>query len=428
MTTAEETAISTGALERWVERLEASEALFSAEERCELQSDLRDAIDNVRLYDREHKVANTLQAATLPSDMPRVPGFLFDTAYCPGTNEAEIGGDWYDAFLLPDGRLAVSIGDVSGKGLQAAVLMSEMRHSIRANALDERCTPADILERAGRLLALTGSTLIVTAFVAYIDPVSLSFTYAGAGHPGPVLINRVGSGRVMPTDGVPLGVDFDGQPAVFTEQLHPGEMLVLYTDGLLEFDRDIFQAEHRIVQAARLVWRERPDTLAEAIRSEVMGGAEPNDDIAILCILVDDRPVQRVDIRIPASPQSASLVRRTVERFARGIGLTESEAFAVQIAVGEAVINAIEHAYRLRGGELTVQLERIDDSVRAMVQDFGAWRTASQLSANESELESERGRGLVLIHGFARDVRVHRMPGGTTVRFMIPLGGDVTEE
>jgi serine phosphatase RsbU (regulator of sigma subunit)/anti-sigma regulatory factor (Ser/Thr protein kinase) len=377
------------------------------------------SLDNARLYEREHRVAATLQNAILPERLPRVPGFVFDKTYLPGAAEAEIGGDWYDAFMLPDGRLAVSIGDVGGKGLHAAVLMSEMRHSIRANALDERCSPADVLDRANKLLALSGASLIVTAFFGFLDPVSYTLSYASAGHPGPVLVGPDGQGRILPTDGVPLGVDFAEPPAVFAERLAVGSLLVLYTDGLLEFDRDIIGNERRIVEAARSVLAERPPHMARALERRVLGEAERKDDIALLCVLLDDAPVQAVDVTLPAAGPSAGIVRREVERFAAGVGLSEDTLFALQIAVGEAVINAIEHAYRNRGGELTVRLQRLADGIAASVQDHGAWRAIAH--SKEPPLERERGRGFLLMDGFAEDVRVHKTGTGTTVRFVVPL-------
>jgi serine phosphatase RsbU (regulator of sigma subunit)/anti-sigma regulatory factor (Ser/Thr protein kinase) len=377
------------------------------------------SLDNARLYEREHRVAATLQNAILPERLPRVPGIVFDKTYLPGAAESEVGGDWYDAFMLPDGRLAVSIGDVGGKGLHAAVLMSEMRHSIRANALDERCSPADVLDRANKLLALSGASLIVTAFFGFLDPVSYTFSYASAGHPGPVLVGPDGQGRILPTDGVPLGVDFAEPPTVFGEQLVAGSLLVLYTDGLLEFDRDIIGTERRIVEAARSVLAERPPNLAIALERRVLGGAERKDDIALLCVLLDDTPVETVDVTLPAVGPSAGIVRREVERFAAGVGLSEETLFALQIAVGEAVINAIEHAYRNRGGELSVRLQRLAGGIAASVQDHGAWRVIAH--STEPPLERERGRGFMLMDGFAEDVRVHKTGNGTTVRFVVPL-------
>ncbi len=377
------------------------------------------SLDNARMFERERHVADTLQNAALPQRLPRVPGFLFDKAYYPGATEAEVGGDWYDAFMLPDGRLAISIGDVGGKGLRAAVLMSEMRHSMRANALDDRCTPSDVLDRANRLLKLSGASLIVTAFFGFIDPVTLTLTYAAAGHPGPILAERGEAARVLPTDGVPLGVDFAEPPHTFIVQLGAGALLALYTDGLLEFDRDIIGAEQRIIAATSALREQRPRDFAVALYETVLGTAARKDDVALLMVFLDDRPTERVDVTLPASGQSAALIRRAIERFADGINLDDGTLFALQISVGEAVINAIEHAYRARDGELSVCIEPVQDAISATIRDHGAWRAI--LPSGESPLERERGRGFMLMDGFAEDVRVHRTGHGTTVRFVVPV-------
>ena len=374
------------------------------------------AIDNARMYERAHKVADTLQLATLPSRLPRIPGVVFDKAYYPAATESEVGGDWYDAFLLSDGRLAFSIGDVGGKGLDAAVLMSEMRHSIRANALDERCTPADVLDRANRLLSLSGAGLMVTAFFGFLDPVSLHLTYASAGHPGPVLVGKDGRGRILPTDGLPLGIDFVDIPRVFSEQLETGALLVLYTDGLLEFDRDIIRAEQRIIQAAIALHAERPLNIAAALERRVLNDAIRKDDIAILSIYLDDQPTTHVDVTLPAVAPSAALVRRAIEHFGQGIGLDENSLFELQVSVGEAVINSIEHAYRSRGGEFTVKLDALGDIVSVLIEDHGAWRAV--VPSTEPVLDRERGRGFFLMNAFAEDVRVRHTAHGTTVRFI----------
>lgn len=376
------------------------------------------AIENARAYEREHRVANTLQHAILPERLPLIPGIAFDRTYLAGAKEAEVGGDWYDAFMLHDGRVVVSMGDVGGKGLHAAVLMSEMRHAIRAGALDERVTPSDVLHGANRLLQLSGASLIVTALVAFIDPASLHMTYASAGHPGFVYCDASGHARVLPTDGVPLGIDFSDPPQVFEHELELGSLLVGYTDGILEFDRDLIAAEASLVAAVASAQAAHTMNAASSIAAAVLGDRPRTDDIAILTVRFDNRPLQAIDVRLPATPSSAALVRREIDRFAAGSELDHATLFALQIAVGEATINAIEHAYT-GAGEFSVKLERLGDGIVAAIDDFGAWRPGRP--SDDPPLERERGRGFVLMDGFARDVRVHRRPTGTSVRFVVPL-------
>src|SRR6202011_3725109 len=122
------------------------------------------AIENAQLYAREHRVAMTLQRAMLPAVLPEVPGLTFDAVYFPGATEAEIGGDWYDAIALADGRVVVSIGDVTGRGLTAAVIMGRMRQAIETLATYES-DPVRLLDAADSVLRRSHPDAIVTALV-----------------------------------------------------------------------------------------------------------------------------------------------------------------------------------------------------------------------------------------------------------------------
>ncbi len=114
----------------------------------------RQAAECAQLYEHEHRVAETLQQAFLPAALPDVPGVKIDAVYVPGTSDSEVGGDWYDVFRLPDGRIACSVGDAVGSGLPAALIMGQVRQSIRAAAL-ESSDPSGVLDRAGQVLRLT---------------------------------------------------------------------------------------------------------------------------------------------------------------------------------------------------------------------------------------------------------------------------------
>ena len=144
------------------------------------------AIENAQLYAREHRVAMTLQRAMLPAVLPEVAGLAFDAVYFPGATEAEIGGDWYDAIALPDGRVVVSIGDVTGRGLTAAVIMGRMRQAIETLATYES-DPVRLLDAADSVLRRAHPDAIVTALVGVVDPGARTLAYATAGHPTPIV-------------------------------------------------------------------------------------------------------------------------------------------------------------------------------------------------------------------------------------------------
>ncbi|MBD5656022.1 MAG: SpoIIE family protein phosphatase, partial [Candidatus Eremiobacteraeota bacterium] len=163
------------------------------------------AYENALLYAREHRVAGALQSASLPRALPEIPGVQLNAVYLPGGTEAQIGGDWYDAFRLSDGRIVLSIGDVAGSGIDAAVTMSNMRQIIRGTA-QVRADPVLMLNAADRALRLEEPGRFVTAFVGVLDLVTSELVYASAGHPPPYLQHDDGRLEELTFVDLPLGL------------------------------------------------------------------------------------------------------------------------------------------------------------------------------------------------------------------------------
>ena len=200
------------------------------------------AIQNARLYEREHRVANLLQEAALPTKLPSVRGFAFDGFYRAGRREASIGGDWFDAHVASDGRVVISVGDVAGSGLQAAVLMSNLRQVIRGAAY-VYADPMMILEVADRALLSEHEHGMATAFVGVIDPVRKTMLYASAGHLPALLRHADGAIDELSAPGLPLGCRDLGASESRTVILPPGSSLLLYTDGLVEWAREVLAGQ-----------------------------------------------------------------------------------------------------------------------------------------------------------------------------------------
>ncbi|MFD7767944.1 PP2C family protein-serine/threonine phosphatase [Streptomyces sp. NPDC059787] len=191
------------------------------------------AIDNARRFEHNRDIAETLQRALL-TDLPATPGLSLAARYLPATHGLNIGGDWYDAFRQRDGGLITVIGDVTGHGLHAAVMMSQLRTALRAYAVDGD-SPGRLLTRLHGYLRHLQPDLFATAVIARFHPDGQTLTWAAAGHPPPVL--RLPDGRVRTLDakpgamlGIPLKQDIDDH----IERLPPGSTLALYTDGLVE--------------------------------------------------------------------------------------------------------------------------------------------------------------------------------------------------
>lgn len=370
------------------------------------------AYDNARLYEREHRVADIFQRASLPTSMPELPGVTLRAHYVPGAKEAEIGGDWYDAFTLPDGKLGLSIGDVAGKGLQAASVMSAVRLVIRATAL-ERLAPSKVLERAN-LMLLNDRPSMVTALFGIIDLENLTFSFACAGHPPPIVASPDGSIAFGQPLAPPLGVSLEAE---FPEQslaLPYGSLLVMYTDGLVEQHRNaVPNGEERLLDAIRSVLATHEPNAAGKIVG-TLTDSEPKDDIAVLTVACAPAPLRELDLELPADPVSSRIFRQSLRRLFVAAGMTEENIQLFQVALGEAITNCIQHAYGVRGGTVRVRGRVENGKLIVEVIDFGRWRDPHGDGG---------GYGLNVIRAIAKKVTIQRSGNGTTLRFIEPLGG-----
>src|SRR5690242_21474291 len=250
------------------------------------------ALERASLFEREHTTAETLQRSLLPDRLPSVPGIILDARYLPVTRNMEIGGDWYDAFRLPDGRLAVAAGDVMGKGLSAAAGMGRVRNALRALALTDP-RPAAVLAGLDRLFTATELDEQVTT-VAYLvfDPVSGEGLAGNAGHPPPLLLSQDAPPRLdLGEAGTPLGWASPRQQYVF--RLPPGHTAVLYSDGLVENRRRGLDAglDELVAVAAQVSpgVAEDPARLLSFLVDRMLTGYEQDDDVTVLVLHVHRR-------------------------------------------------------------------------------------------------------------------------------------------
>lgn len=235
------------------------------------------------LLERTKHSVETLQTAFLPAALPQRSGLRTDALYIPAEREALIGGDWYDAFELPDGRIVFSIGDVAGHGLDAAVAGASLRRSIFAAAFESR-EPAEILARVDRNLRRPVDAPI-TALVAIISGDLSEMSYASAGHPQPILAGPNIPAHLLDYGGVPFGVGAAVVALTHTVALERGAVVLFYTDGLTEFQRNISLAESAALRAVSVLVDdptiERP---AAFVQRSVMGSQRPVDDTVLLVV------------------------------------------------------------------------------------------------------------------------------------------------
>ncbi|MDB5071731.1 MAG: Phytochrome, two-component sensor histidine kinase [Candidatus Eremiobacteraeota bacterium] len=244
-------------------------------------------LDNARIAERERRIARTFQEAALPRELPRIAGLRLDVTYVPSERDAGIGGDWYDAFALRDGKLVVSIGDVAGKGVDAAVLMSSLRQAIRVAAY-QGLDPAAILAATDEALANERPDRIATAFVGILDPSAWTLAYASAGHPPALLRAPGGALLALSTGGPPLGLRAPSNAVRTVPAIAAGSVLVLHTDGLTEATQDVIEGERLLGEVLRddaVVYAANPASFVlDAVLRETA-----RDDVAILVAVFEDR-------------------------------------------------------------------------------------------------------------------------------------------
>ncbi|RSM40716.1 diguanylate phosphodiesterase [Amycolatopsis balhimycina DSM 5908] len=223
-----------------------------------------------------------LQRSLLPSSLPEVPGLAFGARYVPGA-ETGLGGDWYDLFSLPGDRLGVVMGDVSGHGLEAAVIMGRLRSALRAYALDCE-SPAEVLAKLDRKANHFEHGAMATVAYGIIGPSREALTLSLAGHLPPVLALPGEAGRLVdvPPD-PPIGLTI-GRPERRTNviALPPGAVLAFYTDGLVERrDRPVDTGMHQLEAA---VHAGEPERVCARIMAAMIGNRPAQDDVALLAI------------------------------------------------------------------------------------------------------------------------------------------------
>ncbi|HVA37827.1 MAG TPA: SpoIIE family protein phosphatase [Candidatus Dormibacteraeota bacterium] len=243
--------------------------------------DEKKALEGLRHdYEQEKLVADTLQEAFSSKSLAQTPEVAFQGSYVPAARDAKVGGDWFDAFELPDGRLLFSIGDVAGHGLDAAVTMNRVRQAILAAAVHDD-DPGSVLTNVNTVALLQESGM-VTALCGYIDVGTFTVRYASAGHPPPILHGPEGSARVLPLGGLPLGILHDASYATHTLVAEPRSMMVVYTDGVVEWKQDPVEGEQELLRAVTYVASTAHENDARAIHNAVFKGALPLDDVAIM--------------------------------------------------------------------------------------------------------------------------------------------------
>lgn len=250
------------------------------------------AVEKARLFQREHRIAATLQQSLLVQELPTTPGVALAARYRAALRGTQVGGDLYDAVVLPRGRLALAVGDVTGRGVRAAAVMGQLRIGLRAYAVQD-ASPREVLDSLDRLLQSLGDAPLATAAFVVLDPTSGKLCVANAGHPPPLLVGPPGgdpprfvTGGVAP----PLGIGIDAAHEDVEVEASPGSTLLLYTDGLVESrEVPLDVGLTRLRDVAAELAAATPDDMCDGVLARLLPEGT-DDDVALLACRLTSAP------------------------------------------------------------------------------------------------------------------------------------------
>ncbi|MYV98120.1 SpoIIE family protein phosphatase [Streptomyces sp. SID3343] len=366
------------------------------------------AIENARLFRSVRDTAVELQRSLLPQVPPDLDELHIAFRYLPGAKGQQVGGDWFDVIPLSAGRIALVVGDVMGRGLQAAAVMGQLRAAVRAYAVMD-LQPAQVMRHLNRLVTgLGGEDQIITCVYAVYDPGSATVNWSNAGHLPPALICADGKVELLEEDlGVPLGLDgttFDDAVVAFDT----GDQLLLYTDGLVEsHDASLTDRLQELTQHIDTLTGGTYNVadVADLLAKTMLTGQEP-DDVALLLVRARHSVERTANIDLPPTARSArearDFVRATLGRWQLG-----NHNDATCSVVTELVSNAAEHArtpmeLRLRHHPGRLIVEVVDHDGR-------------QPKEMSSPGHDERHRGLSIVAGLTADWGVRPTDNGKIV-------------
>lgn len=338
------------------------------------------------LYEREHDIASTLQRGLLPASLPPTPGLTLASHFEAGGEGTQVGGDWFDAFPLPGGRVGLIVGDVSGRGVAAAARMSQLRSVARAYAMEGHA-PAEVVERLNAYHQVLAPDDLTTMIYAIVEPDRGRVRLVNAGHLPPALAVPGEQPRLVEGSCPALGVmevcDAEESVAAFP----PDTVLVLYTDGLVERRSDGINTG-----LARLLGALSPpaDAVGDTTRRILDAcGTAAGDDVTVLCARAAPLLGADVSLTLLPEPEGVAAARRLLRRWLAEAGVESAESTGLVLAANEAWQNAIEHGHDFAPRPILVQFTRDAEDVVIRVRDVGGRGLPPG--------DPDRGRGIELM-------------------------------
>jgi serine phosphatase RsbU (regulator of sigma subunit)/anti-sigma regulatory factor (Ser/Thr protein kinase) len=391
--------------------------------------------------DQELKVATLIQQNFLPKQLPDLSGWQVAAYYRPAR---EVGGDFYDFIELDEDKLGIVIGDVTDKGVPAAMVMAATRSVLRASA-QRLMAPGEVLERVNELLCPDmPEKMFVTCFYAVLERETGRLSFANAGHDVPYLGTPDGEVTELRARGMPLGLmpgmDYEEKEAI----LGPGDTALLYSDGLAEAhdpDREMFGFPRvKGLTGDRKAGQELIDVLLSELEGFTGSDWEQEDDITLVTVsrslgsgmAASSNGVGDTLAEFEIASEEGN-ERAAMERVAEaigGLGLSESRLDRLKTAVAEATMNAMEHGNRYQADlPVAIQVLASDDLVRVRITDRGGGEQIPDAETPDLEAklagdQKPRGWGLFLIERMVDEMQVVSDDVHHTVELGLHLRGD----
>jgi serine phosphatase RsbU (regulator of sigma subunit)/anti-sigma regulatory factor (Ser/Thr protein kinase)/PAS domain-containing protein len=390
-----------------------------------------------RLYEEARRTAESYQRSLLPDTPPMLPRVSFVAHYVPAAGRRAVCGDFYDFVPLSDGRQAVMLGDVVGIGPKAVADGALTRYTLKSFA-GEFSDPGSLVERINpHITAQLSGERFVRLFFGVLDPERAVFEYASAGHVPPVVYHcKTGEVEWLGEGGLPLGVNEDESYKVGRIELQPGDMLVLYTDGVTEAPRNGRPfGQGKFLDLVEEYGVGTPGEMSQAIRRAVdswVEGGELRDDLAIIvCQVVPDSVFDEPtrELVLPNETSRLSDLRAFVASFLADVRAPVEVSSEIILASSEAAANAVRHGRRTDGrSEIRIRLALEGRKVKVTIVDDGPGFSVPDLGDHSlPDRFASGGRGLFLIRELMDEVAITPSREGTTVAMARRLSAWSTE-